>query len=549
MSENFRKIKKKYLTVAVVASCILGVCLGVALACALAVVFKTCDVKVHWAVYIPVALVISAGTGFLFFLILRPDDRRIAKKLDRDYSLNQKVQTMVEFANAEGDIHELQREQTDEALGAVAKKRVDLKGLLKFAVVPVVAAAMLFAGIFVPAKKTTGQPEPVYSITDLHKAAIENLIAEVDDSSLKTELKTFIELELSGLLGVLSEAEYERDMKAAVIETVHNVDSLVAASNSYLKIDGVLKSDETLNPFSRAVVNAVVNYKSRGNTSLTSMDVVGRYAGNAEERISAVLDAWKSKYLSEYTPKAEGAQTGTPLDMAAAAEKLRTFADALAAKLDNEDLKNAFAPKEEEEISPLSAAGGDALYNLYVQAAGDFSDLADESASGIYSDNASYYNAIEKKFTSFTAKLYGNEDGGTSALAEQSYGCMMDDYIRNRLSVIFGISRSEFGPNEHVAPSPDEDDGGGNSDREETSGGYGPGNHKYGSNDKFLDPDSGESKKYGEDVDPTRPENGTYLDKYKLIAEQYIQSGKCSPEVEAYIRQYFRYLENGLEQN
>ncbi|MDE7256921.1 MAG: hypothetical protein K2N50_03060, partial [Clostridia bacterium] len=154
MSENFRKIKKKYMTVAIVAGAILGACLGVALTCTLAVIFKTCAVNFHWALYIPVALVLSAGAGWLFFLLLKPDDKRIAKKLDSEFALNQKVQTMVEYAGVEGDLPELQRQQTDEVLGGVAKKRVNLKWLLKFAVVPVVAAAMLFAGIFVPAKKS-----------------------------------------------------------------------------------------------------------------------------------------------------------------------------------------------------------------------------------------------------------------------------------------------------------------------------------------------------------------------------------------------------------
>lgn len=548
MSENFNKIKRKYKNIAIIAGCILGVCCGIALTCVLAVALKASGVNFHFALYIPVAAALSAGAAFLFYLILKPDDKYIAKKLDKEFNLGQKAQTMVEYAAVEGAMPALQREQTNEVLGEVAKKRVSLKWLLKFAFIPVIAAAMLFAGIFVPAKKSGGYVEPGYTITDLHEAAVKNLISEVEGSSLETGLKTFTVLELNGLLDMLREADKQTEMKTAVVTVVHNVDALVAETNSYLKIDGVFKVDDTLRPFSRAVVNSVVNYKSRGNTSLTSMDVVARYEGNAEERIIAVLASWKNSYLAEYAPKAEGGQTGTPIAIADAAEKLRAFADALTESLADESLREAFSARNEEEISPLATAEGDALYNLYAEAAEQLSALAADGENGVYADNASYYNAIDSYLTSLINKLFKDKDSDTAVLSAQSYNCMMDDYLRNRLSKIFGFSRSEFGSNEHVAPAPDEDEGGGNN-KVEDSGGYGPGNHIYGSNDKILDPDSGEAKSYGEYIDPSREENGTFLDRYKQRAEEYIRSGECSPEVAAYITRYFRYLENGLQES
>ena len=314
MSENFRKIKKKYLTVAIVAGCILGACLGVALTCALAVAFKTSGVRLHWAIYIPIALVLSAGAGFLFFLILRPDDKRIAKKLDRDYSLNQKVQTMVEFANVESDMHTLQREQTDEVLGGVAQKRVDLKGLLKFAFVPVIALAMLFAGIFVPAKKTTGYTEPGFDMTNSQEIQLKSLIEDVKGSSLEIGLKTFTVLELNNLLEMVRQAEYQSTMKGAVVDAVKNIDGFVADANSYLEIDGVLAKYEVLAPFATAVTNGVVSYKTGASaTNLTSINRVNKSRDEAEDKIEGVLSGWKNSYLAEYAPKGEDDTEGTPL--------------------------------------------------------------------------------------------------------------------------------------------------------------------------------------------------------------------------------------------
>lgn len=532
MSENFRKIKKKYLIVAIVASCILGACLGVALACTLAVVLKTCGVNIHWAVYIPVAVVLAAGACGLFFLILRPDDRRIAKKLDREFSLNQKVQTMVEFSHAEGDMYTLQREQTNDALGEVAKKRVDLKWLLKFAFVPVIALAMLFAGIFVPAKKTTtgGSGEPGYNLTDLHETALKNLIAEVEGSSLEIGLRTFTVLELNWLLDMLKQAEYESTMEAAVTDAVRSIDKLVADTNSYLKIDGVFATYEVLKPFSTAVVNSVVNYKNYA--SLTSMKRVGEREKDAEERITNVLTGWKISYLAEYKPKAEGATEGTLLSVEESAAKLKIFADKLAAGLADARLQK-FAPQSAEQTALRANADGDALYNRLTALSGNLS----KHTENISSNADGYYENIDGYITAFITDV-------REALARQSYNCMMDDYIRSALSRIFGMS---FGKNDDVAPSPTETEGSGNNgNKEESSGGYGGGVHEFGSNDEILDPDSGETKKYS---DPVNPENEayTFYHKYYDRAMEYIANGACPDDVAAYIRQYFAYLNNGMD--
>ncbi|MDE6690923.1 MAG: hypothetical protein K2K04_03045 [Clostridia bacterium] len=534
MSENFRKIKKKYLTVAIVAGCILGVCLGVALTCTLAVVLKTCGVKFHWAIYIPIALVLSAGAVFLFFLILRPDDKRIAKKLDRDFALNQKVQTMVEFANVESDMHTLQREQTDEVLGGVVGKRVDLKWLLKFIFVPVIALAMLLAGIFVPAKKTSGgDKEPVYNITDSHETALKNLIADVEGSSLEPVLKVCVVLELDGLLDMLKKAELAAEMETAVIGAVRSIDKLVADTNSYLKIDEVFAAYEELKPLSTAVKNSVVDYKSKKYASLTLMSRVKDREKDAEERITGVLTSWKADFLSKYAPKNDGDTEGTPLPAEEAAAMLENFADKLKAGLADARL-DRFAP-DGGQPAILKGAEGDGLYNAYTSLAARL----DEHAQSINGNDEMFYSNTDGYLTAYIA-------GVKTALAAQSYNCMMDDYVRNVLSSIFGIY---LGKNDEVAPSPTETEGGGNNgNKEENGGGYGPGIHRYGSDDEILDPDSGESKKYSDPVNPDN-EGYTFYHKYYDRAMGYVND-KDNPlpdDVAEYIRQYFIYLNNGME--
>lgn len=247
MQENFQKIKKKYMTAAIIASVVLGVCCGIALTCALAVVFKRTAVQFHFALYIPVAVGLSLLFAALFFLLFRPRDKKIAKKLDRQYALGQKVQTMVECRASDAAMVLLQREQTENILGEVAKKRIDVSFLFKYLAIPVLAVAMIFVGIFVPAKKTT-EADPPFDITITQEAALRNLIKDVENSEFTEGVKLYTVEALNGLLEELKTTHSQSAMKAKVITVVRSVDATVAKNNSYLKIYTAVKDDELLKP-------------------------------------------------------------------------------------------------------------------------------------------------------------------------------------------------------------------------------------------------------------------------------------------------------------
>lgn len=509
--ENFEKIKKKYLIISVIASVVLGVCLGIAVTCALAVTLKRCAVVLFWAIYIPIALVLSAGFGGLFYLLLRPTDVKIAKKLDKQFGLNQKAQTMVEFANAEGAMPALQREQADEALGEVAKKRVNLNWLWKFAFIPVLALAMLFVGIFVPARKSP-YDDPVYNITDAQKTALENLITDVKASSLKDDLKTAAVETLKGLAEGLEKEQPQSVMKKAVISAVRIIDTAVANANSYAKFFTVLSSDESLSPLANAVAGGATFYVS-GSTQITSFDGVKAKEKAADESISTVLSGWVSSFMEGFGTKDDGNSEVTPVENAQASQKLYAFAVALQSRLAGTD----YASKGEENGKT------DALYSALSSLSSNQLELSQKYFNV---SAAAYYGSIKGNCDRFVSD-------GTKALVTQSYSCMMDEYIRNALARIFGINRSEFGDSTAVVkPSNDT-----NKDPDSINDGApGDGEIIYGSDDLVLDVDTGELVPYG-----------TLLNKYYLAVTEHIQSGACGDEVAVYIRQYFALLNSGVE--
>lgn len=500
MGNNFKKIKSKYTRLALLASVLLGVCCGVAFACVFAVVFKSCAINFHWALYIPIAIVLSAGFCAMFYFILRPTDEKVAKKIDADFALGQKAQTMVEFSAESGAMIEMQRAQAEEALAEVAKKPADLSWLLKFIFVPVLAVAMLFAGIFAPARKQADPDDPPYDITLAQETALKALIADVESSELVSDIKLPTVEVLNGLLEGLRQAEQQSVMKRAVISAVSVIDTLIASNNTYLGIYAAFNQNEKLAPLAKTIVDCVTYYKTDGS-KISTFAAVKAKKKTSDEAIDGEAASWLTSFMRAFSEDDEGK---VPLPVASANVITQQYSAALAAALSAE----LYAESEDALVLSLkSFANG----------------LGALSIDGVSAQK--YYNDVQGTVSAFTAAC-------APALATQSYNCMMDEFIRNALAKIFNLSLSEFGDNQNVVPTlPDVDD-----PDDVHGGGYGGGDIKYGSDDLVLDVDTGELVTYGQ-----------LLDKFNAAVEERIRSGACAEDMAKYIRQYFQFLYRGLE--
>lgn len=500
VSKNFNAIKKKYQVAAIIAAVVLGICCGVSITCVLAVVLKRCAVELFWAIYIPIALVTAAGFGWLWYIGLRPADKKLAKKLDRDYALGQKVQTMVEYEGAEGAMPYLQREQANEVLGEVAKKRVDVKWLLKFLFIPVLALAMLFTGIFVPARKAAS--EPIVTITSNQQTSLKNLIRDVDGSDLDDGIKVPTKEILNDLLEGLQNEQPQSYMRRAVITSVKLIDALIASANSYINLKVALGSTAELKSLSDTLVRGTLYYS--GGRSLNTFSAVNENALVADQSIKAETESWKNKFLKDYQTDNSGY-----INVAQAAEQLGGFAD----KLDLQLSLTVYAKGGEDTVE-------DALYNALDALATSLKVLSENTAG---TTDKAYFDSISGYCTVFG-------ENATSAMIVQSYRCMMDEHIRLRLANIFNLSAvNDFGKS--VAIADEIPDDGGDDDDKELNPGETNGEIIYGSDDLVLDVTTGKQVKYGE-----------LLNKYATMVEEMIARGECSEEAAVYIRQYFQML-------
>ncbi len=525
MTRNFQTIKNKYTKQAWIAAAALGVFCGVIIACALLLAFKLSAIELAWYFYVLIGLGAAALCVYPLYLLLRPDDNKLAKKLDSEFGLKQKVQTMVEFSGESGAMATLQREQTDEALTAAVAKRPSVRWLLKFLFVPVIAVAIALAGALVPAKKTTVYVPP-FTLSAAQEAALTNLINDVNSSKLGEGLKLTSVSALENLLEKLKNTSTQTEMKRRVTATVKSIDSAIANSNSYLFLYKAFKDGAYTKSFAISMLNGVVYYKLTSATEIKTMEIVERKSEACNGEISQRLKGWVEavrdtfyNYEETENPEETKKTMMTLAEMEGRAKEYgQAFADGLEAA--------AFPDGKDGLCAAISAFA----QNIALPAQPGFGAV-------------SYLNTIEDTCKGFVSPAC--ED----ALAVQSYNCIMDEFIRNELARIFGMSLSEFGSNANVAPDPVND---GDGDEDGTHGGAdGKGENKYGSDDVVLNPDTGEIVKYNELMELYQAKIQERLREFEALAskedatpEEKAEAKYVQGELTKYISMYIDRLYN-----
>ncbi|MGN0805886.1 MAG: hypothetical protein ACI4MC_02510 [Candidatus Coproplasma sp.] len=524
MTDNFKVVKNKYKTMAVITAVALGVFCGVIVACALLLAFKLSEIELLWAYYLLIGAGVAACCTLPFYFLLRPNDKRLAAKLDKDYSLKQKVQTMVEFADREGAIVSLQREQTNEALAIAAKSLPDLKGLLKFVIIPVLAVAIACVSILIPAKKTT-EVLPGFTLTATQRTAVNNLISDVNSSDLSAGLKVATTSALSDMLEKLENTTLQSQMKSTVINTVKGIDSIIAGTNSYLPLYNSLKNNEYTKPFASAMVHAVAYYKNTSATLIKSLDEVKKQSELSGEVAASMLKSWKDGVKDTFYLHDSDGNAVSVLPVQELAQRAEEYSVAF-----KEGLENCAFSVENDLLLNSVAAFADDIITVNP-------DYGPES----------YVAEIYVKCGNFVTP------SAEDALFVQTYSCLMDEFIRNRTAEIFGLKTYEIGSNSNVVPDViddgDEGEGGASS-----GGGWGSGDINYGSNDLVLDPDTGEFVEYGtllsrysEKINERIAYFEALANKENATEEEKAEAKYVQGELSRYVQQYLDRLNGSAD--
>ena len=429
MGTGFNKFKKKYQE-SIFRKTVLG---GASVGFLVFAVLMTLVKQRIWNVSLTVPALIALGSmllsGALLFLLLRPRDMKLAKLLDDQLVLHEKTQTAVAFRDKEGDMVSMQRQDAEEKLAALPKKAFKIRHFFVYIIVFAVSVSLLAVAFALPAKGEDLPPEePIESLTEWQRMALEELIETVKASKMEENAKAEVVKDLEALRDKLLVGFTDSEMRASVIGVIVETRELLSTINTYKPVTDSLKTSSVSTVLRLGMVLSQLNNSAFKNELRLVREL---YATLEEEELTTHLVALATS-LDAAIGKAEGPE-GDPFLVAMT------------------ELKNAIATLNDER-----AANSDAWAQGRLDEAFGAAEISVEPA-----------------------------------LLQQYYDKDTCLTVEKRLIEIFGINASELPKveteGEKGEDGKDEDYDQDDSSDLNTDGGIGEGGIAMGSNDEFYD--------------------------------------------------------------
>lgn len=225
--ESFNKFKKKIMLEVLLKSIMIGLSIGLISFSIPFIYIKVNGIKFNILFVVLISITVALLMFGITYLILKPNKVKIAKRIDEELNLNQKVQTMVEYETKDNFMVSLQRENTLNILSNIPVKNLGMKfGIVLFLILGLsfVSCITSFA---IPAYK---EPEvvipddPTYEADDWTIKALQALIEYIEDSNANKILKgKYINL-IEELIDKLNDdIDKESQMKDTVLSLIDNV--------------------------------------------------------------------------------------------------------------------------------------------------------------------------------------------------------------------------------------------------------------------------------------------------------------------------------------
>lgn len=497
MLASFIDFKKKFTTDALAKSAIVGVFCALFAIGALMLIIKLSALYIAFYIYIITGVIAAVIAFGITCFIALPRNMALAKRLDKEYFLNEKIQTMVEFDGQEGEMLRLQREDADAALRNLKLKKPTVKKLWQYIVIGVLGCITFFTGMAIPSRFVPPPDPDRFVLGSWDEASLEQLISDVKSFELKNDVKIVMTESLETLRDELKKTNKTSEMRSLVKTTAKTIDAAVIYANTYRDVALYLNQESSLKEFKKSILNAVSCYEIDGQKLSDASDLLAR-TKTVDSNIRNELSVFTSNLTQEaynYAAKAE------ILDLIS--EFLDPFNTVMAQGLEDERIAS---DEYYSVLSDFSAALGKANKSHSVSA---LNEIIGTACANCLSDSS-------------------------QVLYFQVYNRMADEFICNNLSSIFGVSVS---PEELILP----EQSGGNGDSEDSSqsGSVGDNESQYASDDLVFDPEKSEQTQYGNIW------NEYMAELYKRINDS---DSELSEEMKSYIKKYINAL-SGTDKN
>lgn len=459
MVEKFNELKKKYAVITLLKSLIAGAFFALFVVGVVLLGVKLGAARLAWYYYLIIGLGSFAGAFGLTFLLTRYTDKSLAKHLDEEYGLNEKVQTMVEFAGQDGDVLALQREDTERTLENLPKKKITFAKIWQYVVITVLGIAFFVSGIAVPSRYVAPEVDvdDKFVLNEWDEKALEQLIADVKSSDLeeKVSVPTIAALEL--LKDSLGGIKTNSEMREAVKNCATSIDEAVVLANSYRDVAEAVNEFSVLDKFKSALISASKSYE--GDVAISSISQVKAEQKQSEGKIRTALAVFTDSFLA----KVKAAESNVEIR-----DTVFEIVDPINDAMADEDLMNKLAE--------------DDLYKAIYDFSESFTVVREE-----------YYWRDDLK-TIVSSSCTNFVSAAAKELVVQVYNRMMEDMIFNSLYDIFGV---KVYPSD-LTLSDSSDDGVNDGDNGSQGGGLGDNNVVYGGDDAVYDPTTGTYVPYGQ---------------------------------------------------
>ena len=512
LSDSFLKIRRKRFLAAMIKSIVCGVAFGLVVVGVVLLALKLNAIYINIAYYVIIFLVVALLGFGLTYLIIKPTNKKVAKELDNDYVLHERVQTSLAFAGEEGSILELQREDTDEKLKAVPRRRLSFARMWQYCVIAVLAVAIIFTSIFIPGKTVAGSgsteidPDDVIYMIDpidikalrelkdnIYGAGMESYVAYDSGEEIES-LATFFEESLLAEEYTLTVGQ----MRERVYLAIENIDAIISGYTSYSNIAELLEE--------------------QGESYLSKIIKDGG-------------DVYKLYILVEYQDtKAYNSQKLTIIDRYTTGTFSEYSTDLL--QYVNEDLSGKLGEIVTVIRKALFLSGVENNDNLYKALADYASNLKSlKDSIDIHEiDEANPLDVIVRLDgfnATFAYKL-------TEVLVEQAFYMVMDTFVTNKIKKIFELPYETPSENPVIDPvDPDDPDDGRR-----------PGN---GDVPNLGDPGTPDGEKIYDPFTRTYVTYSELLDTYYAIVQEYLKTGTLTEEQRNMVNLYFDLLFRGTQ--
>ncbi len=248
MGKHFTKIRRRTRLSALLTALLFGVGVGALTVSALVLVLKLLGIAMQtWYWFSGVAgFALATGISYLIFM---PSDRRLAKRLDEEHGLDEKMRTMVAFRDSDDAFMKLQREDADERLGQIKVVTWRRRQLIAALLVVVLSFGSVTGAILVPQKEAASGPTEAPIDADEKSrilAELAKLIQMVEEMELiAPALKENSLTELKSLVAFVEAHDYLSEMKSEAIGTVLRITFSLAQTNTALTVGKNLSQSAT----------------------------------------------------------------------------------------------------------------------------------------------------------------------------------------------------------------------------------------------------------------------------------------------------------------